>query len=345
MRSNGRILAVDIGAGTQDILLYEDGIPVENCVKLVIPSATSMVAGKIARATAAGKDIFLAGHLMGGGSSVKAMKNHLAAGLHVYATSAAAKTVRDDPREVESMGVEIVDGLPNNDCEKIELRDMDLDRLGKALSFFDVSLPDVVAVAVQDHGEIIGRSNRKFRFEHWERFLKSEGRLSDLIYRDNVPSYLTRMLAVQEDVPGAFVMDTGAAAIRGALLDPVVGSRQEDGVLVVNVGNQHTLAALLKGERIWGIFEHHTGSLTRDKLDDYLHRFVRGEVTNEEVYNDWGHGCAILPDAPPAECFDFIAITGPQRHKAEDLGYFAVPYGDMMLSGSFGLVAAVKEYQ
>jgi uncharacterized protein (DUF1786 family) len=168
LRSNGRILAVDIGAGTQDILLYEDGIPVENCVKLVIPSATSMVAGKIARATAAGKDIFLAGHLMGGGSSVKAMKNHLAAGLHVYATSAAAKTVRDDPREVESMGVEIVDGLPNNDCEKIELRDMDLNRLGKALSFFDVSLPDVVAVAVQDHGEIIGRSNRKFRFEHLE---------------------------------------------------------------------------------------------------------------------------------------------------------------------------------
>ena len=47
-----RILAVDIGAGTQDILLYEDGIPVENCVKLVLPSGTKQVAGKIARATA-----------------------------------------------------------------------------------------------------------------------------------------------------------------------------------------------------------------------------------------------------------------------------------------------------
>ena len=345
MRSNGRILAVDIGAGTQDILLYEDGIPVENCVKLVIPSATSMVAGKIANAKAAGKDIFLTGHLMGGGSSVRAMKNHLAVGLHVYATPAAAKTVRDDPREVEAMGVEIVDDRPECDCVEIELRDMDLDRLGKALSFFDVSLPEVVAVAVQDHGEIIGKSNRKFRFEHWERFLKNEGCLSDLIYRDNLPSYLTRMLAVQEDVPGAFMMDTGAAAIRGALLDPVVGSRQDDGVLVVNVGNQHTLAALLKGERIWGIFEHHSGLMNRDKLDDYLQRFVQGKVTNEEVYNDGGHGCAILPDAPAPETFGFIAITGPQRHKAGDLGYFAVPYGDMMLSGSFGLIAAVKEYQ
>jgi len=51
--------------------------------------------------------------------------------------------------------------------------------------------------------------------------------------------------------------------------------------------------------------------MNRDKLDDYLHRFVRGKVTNEEVYNDGGHGCAILSDAPPPESFDFIAITGP----------------------------------
>ena len=52
MGTNKRILAVDIGAGTQDILLYEEGIPIENCVKLVLPSATSLVAGKISGATA-----------------------------------------------------------------------------------------------------------------------------------------------------------------------------------------------------------------------------------------------------------------------------------------------------
>lgn len=344
LKPNRRILAVDVGAGTQDILLYEEGIPVENCVKLVIPSGTRLVAGKIAEATAAGRDIFLSGHLMGGGSSVRAMKNHLAVGLRVYAASDAAKTVRDDPREVEAMGVEIVEQCPDNECQEIELQDIDLDRLGRALALYDVSLPEIAAVAVQDHGEVIGRSNRKFRFEHWERFLENEGRLSDLIYRDNVPSYLTRMLAVQKDAPGAFVMDTGAAAIRGALLDPAVGCHQEEGVLVVNVGNQHTLAALVKGERIWGVFEHHTGLMNLDKLRDYLQRFVQGKVTNEEVYSDGGHGCAILPDAPAPECFNFMAVTGPNRHVAKGLGYFAVPYGDMMLSGSFGLVAAVKEY-
>lgn len=58
-------------------------------------------------------------------------------------------------------------------------------------------------------------SNRKFRFQHWERFLRDGGTVGDLIYRDNVPAYFTRMLAVQQDAPGAYVMDTGAAAVRG----------------------------------------------------------------------------------------------------------------------------------
>jgi len=339
-----RILAIDIGAGTQDILLYEEGIPVENCVKLVLPSATKQIAGKIAKATAEGRDVFLSGHLMGGGPLVSALKKHLKAGLKAYALPAAAKTIRDDLREVEAMGVKVVNSKPDTDCLEIELRDLDLEKLSRALFLYDVTLPEIVAVAVQDHGEAIGKSNRKFRFEHWERFLEGGGRLQDLLYRDNVPPYLTRMLAVQEDAPGAFVMDTGTAAFSGALLDPVVASHQKDGVLLVNVGNQHTLAAMMKGERIWGIFEHHTGLLTPERLSDYLQRFVQGKLTNEEVYNDNGHGCAVVPGAPGPESFTFAAVTGPQRHLAEKIGYFAAPYGDMMLSGSFGLVAAVKRY-
>jgi uncharacterized protein (DUF1786 family) len=152
------------------------------------------------------------------------------------------------------------------------------------------------------------------------------------------------MKAIQEIVPHAFLMDTGAAAIWGALLDPAVAAHREDGIAVVNVGNQHVLAALVRGERVWGIFEHHTRLMTPEKLKDYLDRFVRGEVSNDEVYEDGGHGCARVPGAPGWECFDFVAITGPNRHLAEGIGYFAVPYGDMMLSGCFGLVAAVKEH-
>ena len=35
-----KILAIDIGAKTQDILLYDDSIKIENCIKAVLPSPT-----------------------------------------------------------------------------------------------------------------------------------------------------------------------------------------------------------------------------------------------------------------------------------------------------------------
>ena len=47
-----RILAVDMGTGTQDILLFDSSGPVENSLKMVMPSATQIAAGRIRRATA-----------------------------------------------------------------------------------------------------------------------------------------------------------------------------------------------------------------------------------------------------------------------------------------------------
>ena len=37
--SDDRILAIDIGAGTMDVLLYDPARPMENAVQLVLPSA------------------------------------------------------------------------------------------------------------------------------------------------------------------------------------------------------------------------------------------------------------------------------------------------------------------
>ena len=64
-----RILAIDVGSGTQDILLYEAGKPMENCVQMVLPSPTRLAAQKIGAATALKKSIFLSGNTMGGGPS------------------------------------------------------------------------------------------------------------------------------------------------------------------------------------------------------------------------------------------------------------------------------------
>jgi uncharacterized protein (DUF1786 family) len=114
--------------------------------------------------------------------------------------------------------------------------------------------------------------------------------------------------------------------------------------MVVNLGNAHTFAALAQGERLWGIYEHHTGLLTLPKLFDHLTRFQTGELTNDEVFADNGHGCAYGPDYSPAAKFPFTVITGPRRRLARGWpGHFAAPLGDMMLTGCFGLVAAFLE--
>jgi uncharacterized protein (DUF1786 family) len=152
------------------------------------------------------------------------------------------------------------------------------------------------------------------------------------------------MKAVSEIVPGAWLMDTGAAAILGALCDPWVTERAKNGLTIVNAGNEHTVAALIKGEKIWGIYEHHTGLLTPSKLKNHLDRFRREALSNEEVFDEMGHGCRVLEGAKDASDFRPLSLTGPNRERFSFIGaHLAAPYGDMMLTGCFGLLEAVRK--
>jgi len=336
-----KILAIDIGGGTQDILIYEEGRPMENCVQMILPSPTQIVAQKIFKATASQKNIFLTGNTMGGGPCAWAVEKHLRSGLKVYATKLAALTLHDNLEEIRRRGILLANTLPAN-AQTIHLGDVDLASLKKALRPFLVNLPPTYAIAVQDHGFKPQGSNRRFRFLYWKQFILSGGYLSDLIYR-NPPGYLTRMTAVQRDAPGAFVMDTCAAALWGILCDPRAAGKKEEGLLAVNMGNQHTLGALIQGNRIWGIFEHHTGMLTGEKFRSILSRFPQGRLHHDEIFRDGGHGYFIHPDFSRKKGVRFVAVTGPQRTLAEGLEYYmAAPYGDMMLTGCFGLVAALQ---
>ncbi|MCK5661106.1 MAG: pyruvate formate lyase-activating protein, partial [Methanosarcinales archaeon] len=163
------VFAIDVGTGTQDILLYENGRPIENCEKMVMPSKTMMIAKEVGRATAEGHDIMLTGTTMGGGPCTMAIRRHLDAGFKVYATPAAAKTIHDDLKKVQGMGVRIVDGGKSadeyKDAVKIRMQDVDISSIGHALSMFDVVVPQHIAVAVQDHGESLD-GNRIYRFKH-----------------------------------------------------------------------------------------------------------------------------------------------------------------------------------
>ncbi len=338
-----RILAIDVGAGTQDILLWEADQPIENNVKLVLPSWTTILARQVKQATQEGRPVFLTGNLMGGGPLVSAMKRHLRAGYPVYATPRAALTIRDNLDQVRERGYTIVEEPPDEpNLLALQTHDVDLDALAVALAPFGVSVPEAVAVAVQDHGECLEGSNRLFRFQLWREFVERDGKMLSLAYREP-PSCYTRMQAVQQDAPGAVVMDTGPAALWGILEDERAAAHQDKGFIAVNVGNQHTLGVLLRDERILGLFEHHTVLMTPEKLAQLVERLRAGTLTNEEVYDDHGHGAFVSPDYTPGVGFDFVALTGPQRHLAADLGYhFAAPYGDMMLTGCFGLVTATR---
>ena len=336
-----QIMAIDVGMGTQDILLYDDAQHIENNIKMVLPSQTRIIAQRISHATGAGRDIFLTGTTMGGGPSGKAVREHIRAGLKVYARPDAALTLHDNLEKVTQMGVTLVGGeetIPGG-AKQIEMCDVDTHALGTALGLFGTQLPRDFAVAVQDHGEAPDMSNRVFRFRHFRELLEQGGELERFAHLNQVPPHLSRMQAVMETLkqPGnnVLLMDTGPAAICGALTGKSGGP-----VAVVNIGNGHTLAAVVAGNRMLALFEHHTRNVDAQKMDGLIRRLCDGELGFDDIFNDGGHGCYIR-QAVGFLNIESVIVTGPNRQIMEDSALdveFAAPHGDMMLTGCFGLV-------
>jgi uncharacterized protein (DUF1786 family) len=339
-----RLLAMDVGMGTQDILFYDSKKNIENCFKMVLPSQTQIIAQKISKETGSKHDIVLTGETMGGGPCSGAVRRHIEAGLKVFATQRAALTLNDDLNKVKEMGVVIVSEDEVNDLKAsgIEMSDVDKPVLLRTLDLFRVPRPDSFAVAVQDHGYSPDVSNRVFRFEYFRDIIKTGGSLNLFVYKSNIPGRFTRMKAVERTLPGALLMDTGIAAIRGALF----AEEAEPPYLVVNIGNGHTLAGVLNEGRLVSYLEHHTHQMTAGKIDDHLERLCNGTLDFQEVFDDGGHGCHI-EEAIGFENIGSILVTGPNRNimRRSKLGFrFAVPFGDMMLTGCFGLMDAYIDY-
>ncbi len=240
-----------------------------------------------------------------------------------------------------------------------------------------------VAVAVFDHGNSPpGYSDRQFRFDYLDARIRAENRLSAFAYRsEQVPEIMTRLQAVvasADDVDAPLVvMDTAPAAVLGATFDPRLAPLPRK--LIANVGNFHTLAFRLGPSGIEGVFEHHTGLIDRPKLEGLLRLLADGSLQHADVFGDHGHGALIYADQPLAlgdGGFD-VAVTGPRRNLFRETSdrsvasdgdpwrsygssrpptahtnpltpvpltpYFAVPFGDMMIAGCFGLLAAVAD--
>jgi uncharacterized protein (DUF1786 family) len=352
-----QILSVDVGTGTQDIYLFRSGVALENGFKLVMPSPTMMVRKQIQDATKKQETLVLTGVMMGGGPCHWAAEAHLQAGLPLYATPDAARTFNDDLDWVEQeMGVQLVseDEVQRLDnTTKIQMKDFDYQIIASAFQNFGMDLkPDVVAVAVFDHGAAPPEiSDRQFRFDYLRERILKENRLSAFAYlAEEIPVIMTRMQSVVDTSEGIdcplVLMDTAPAAILGATLDPVV--LQQERLIVTNVGNFHTLAFKLGPKGVEGLFEHHTGLIDRSSLERLLLSLAEGTLSHEEVFQDHGHGAFIVDEQPiRLEEGNFgVAVTGPRRLMMQASAlrpYFAVPFGDMMISGCFGLLVAVAD--
>jgi len=329
------LLCVDIGRGTQDVFVYDPGRPVENCTKMVLPSPTVVVAQRIRDAAAKGESVFLDGFTMGGGGSVQAVSEHIRKGLPVFATEAAALTIHDNLEKVRSYGIQVVPCQPPG-TTLVRTTDYMEAELRAALGAFGVPYPEKHAFAVQDHGFSPTESNRIHRFRVLGEILDEGGWQTWALARDPPLPTMTRMGALREQAPGALVIESGVAAILGALCDPWVKERAAEGITLVNAGNAHTFCVNLQGEEVCGILEHHTHALDREHLIGLIRKLRGGTLTNEEVFREGGHGARVHRPHQSR----YLAATGPNRKELLPDAYQAAPFGDMMLTGCFGLVRA-----
>ena len=360
-----KILTVDIGTGTQDIFLYDSNLDIENGLKLVLPSPTMMVHRRLKQMLPSRTPILLTGHQMGGGPSAWAIEEYARAGIPVYMTAPAATTLNDELDKVQALGIKILgddeaNRLPST-VHRLDLKDFNFELISRTFKDYGVSLTDLqaIAVAVFDHGNApAGVSDRQFRFDYLDERIRARNSLSSFAFLSgDIPNIMTRLQSVA-DSAGTLpcplvVMDTAPAAVLGAGFDPAVASRKQK--IICNVGNFHTLAFRLGEKGIEGVFEHHTGEIDLAKLESILHKLADGSLKHQDVFDDMGHGALIYSD----ERFEFgkddfdIVVTGPRRSlfnlqsKIENQKsirpYFAVPFGDMMIAGCFGLLAATAD--
>ncbi len=339
-----KILAIDVGTGTQDIMIYDSEKELENAIKLVLPSPHLFISQKIRETE---NDIYFKGEIMGGGKIKNTILEHMEKGYDVVMNPICAKTIRDNLEQVKSLGIKISDDEKDfKDYSKITLGDINITKLSEFLLGYDLEFDfDRIAIAVQDHGYNENMGDRDFRFEKIREKVSKPISPLEFGFTDDVPEYFTRMQAVKrqiknegiEDTP--MVMDTKFASIAGMCYDEV--AEKLDSFIVIDIGNGHTTAASIEDGKIQGVFEHHTSSLTGESLERYIKRLASGEITHEEVYNDHGHGAHVLS---PISKIEKVIVSGPKRELIEKTNldwHHAAPGGDVMMTGTVGLIKTI----
>ena len=340
-----RILAIDVGTGTQDIMIYDTEKELENSIKLVLPSPHLFISQKIRETE---NDIYFDGDIMGGGKIKNTILEHMEKGYNAVMEPTCAKTIRDNIEQVKSFGIEIADkNKEYNDYTKITLGDINITQLSEFLLGYDLEFDfDKIAIAVQDHGYNENMGDRDFRFEKIREKVNEPISPLEFGFEEDLPEYFTRMQSVRRQIKNEgisetpLIMDTKFASIAGMCYDEV--AKKLNSYVVIDIGNGHTTAASIENGKIQGVFEHHTSSLTGESLEKYIKRLASGEITHEEVYNDHGHGAHVLN---PISKLEKVIVSGPKRELIEKTNldwHHAAPGGDVMMTGTVGLIKTIQ---
>jgi uncharacterized protein (DUF1786 family) len=132
------------------------------------------------------------------------------------------------------------------------------------------------------------------------------------------------------------------AAILGASMDVQAGAGKR--VLVLDVATSHTVGAAMDGEEIAGFFEYHTVDVTLERLEELLQSLCDGKLGHEQILAEGGHG-AFLRKAIGFQTVEAIIATGPKRRLVEKSKLpmvFGAPFGDNMMTGTVGLLEALR---
>lgn len=332
------ILCIDIGKGTQDILYFDTEKNVENAVKLILPSPTTIISRKIMKLK---EDLRIDGKLMGGGPVSFAIMQKLKRGYKVEISEKCARTIRDDLDEVREKGIVIKDEIKN---PNVNLEDLDFEMLKTIFSSMGQDFsPDVVCVACQDHGFVKGQSDRITRFKYFEKKLNETNDPYEFYFdnkkykTDNFSRFESILKTLDENKYKGFVMDSKMASVCGIL--NYANENNINEFIGLDIGNGHTLGVSMQNQKINGLFEHHTGLIDAGKLKDIIERTCNGTLKNEDIYNDNGHGACVTCTTEP----ESILIAGPNRELFKNYGNYAYPGGDVMITGCIGLLDVYRK--
>lgn len=346
-----RYLLVDIGAGTMDVLYYDDSG--RQHYKAVVASPVLQMAKQIA---ATSGNLLVTGVEMGGGPVTQKIKERAGTSSVVVSASAAA-TLNHDPQKIKEWGIAVV---PDREAESLAvdatythvcLSDLDRRRLANIVEGFGVPFSfDVVGICAQDHGvPPRGVSHLDFRHNRFVELLDKNPFPHALLYEKNqVPAEMNRLRAIAlqaTSIPAGdvYVMDSGMAAILGASMD--MAALDKHTLAVLDVATSHTVGATFSGGEIAGFFEYHTHDITIHRLQRLIRDLADGNLHHDQILSEGGHGC-YMRKAVGFDNLEAIIATGPRRGIIDGSEFpmiYGAPMGDNMMTGTLGLLEAIRK--